>query len=106
MRAIRVGYMENCMAFLDDDGNKLPSLQEEAQPTSADGGAIALFPAGSTEPTPAQVRLDVGQASDPCVDSLSDRKAPAIILTAAEGAVQTGSQMTCSRVLEYFHFAA
>jgi hypothetical protein len=83
--ALRVGYMESCLAFLDDDGNKLPSLQEDAQPTSSDGGSITLFRAGSNEPTGAQIRLDAEPPTKPCKDSLSARKAPSVLLTAAKG---------------------
>ena len=56
MRALRIGYMESCLAFLDANKNGAPDLQEEAQPTSSTGGAITLFPPNGAKTTSAPVR--------------------------------------------------
>ena len=86
MRAVRVGYMEDCLAFLDANANQRADLQEQAQPTSSAGGAITLFRSSGDKTTSGQVRLDASASRSDCQDSLSGRRAPAVVLTAASGA--------------------
>lgn len=59
MRAVRVGYMESCLAFLDANQNGAPDLLEDAQPTSSSGGGITLFGTNGAKTTSTRVRPPV-----------------------------------------------
>jgi hypothetical protein len=85
MRAIRVGYLSQCLLFLDANSNSDADLSEEAQPTTP-VGAVTLFGPGGEAATALPLLEDAeGSTSSSCEDGLTLRRAPNVLLRAAPG---------------------
>lgn len=100
MRAVRIGYLSQCLLFLDANANGNADLLEDAQPTSAIGG-VTLFPPSGDAATSAPLVQDAESEGSACSDSLTQRRTPNLLLLAAKGARPVACQVPwfCSGLL-------
>ena len=84
MRALRVGYLQQCVFFDDANGDFEPSISagEKSQP-SGPKGEVNLYLQGESETTSHTIRQD--SEDTPCTDSFTDKTEGRILFSMAPG---------------------
>lgn len=88
MRAVRVGYLQQCVFFEDANGDSVLGLSsgEKSQP-SGPKGEVSLYVEGETETTQYTIRQDIVDPA--CEDTLTTKKSARMLFSVAAGAVPT-----------------
>jgi hypothetical protein len=84
MRAVRVGYLRDCVFFSDADADGVATIREAAQPTGSKGEVGLYRPGDSTVVYPINQ-----QRSPSCVDTLSALADPSLLFATSIGVLPT-----------------
>jgi hypothetical protein len=98
MRAVRVGYLQQCVFFDDANGDFTVSVSTERSQPTGPKGEVVLYVQGESETTLHTIRQD---SLDPsCIDSLTSKKNSRILFSIA-----SGTWLSCSNSMESFDSA-